>query len=84
MIKSYSTTEARRRLGELINILKYKGGVIAIGRQKKKEALLIPFPENYNKDVSEITNFNAHSESFDFLKEEPDLYSISDLKKSYV
>ena len=65
-------------------VMQYKGGIIAIGRQHKKEALLIPFPENLNDDLSDITNFNANSASFDFLKDEPDLYSISDLKKSYV
>ena len=31
--------------------------------------------------VSRVTHINAHSKSFDFLSKEPDLYSISDLKK---
>jgi len=84
MIKTYSTTEARIKLGELINLLKYKGGMFAIGRHNKKEALVIPFPQNLNNKLSEITNFNANSNSFSFLEQEPDLYSISDLKKVYV
>jgi len=37
----------------------------------------------YNKDVNEITNVNAHSKSFDFLADEPELYSILDLKREY-
>ena len=83
-IRTYSTTEARKKLGELINILKYQGGMFAIGRQNKQEVLVIPFPENHNEELSEITNFSANSASFDFLKDEPDLYSLSDIKKSYV
>jgi len=42
------------------------------------------YPENFNKELSEITNINANSASFDFLKDEPDIYSVDDLKKSYV
>lgn len=33
-----------------------------------------------NKDISEITNINAHSSSFDFLARESDLYNIDDLQ----
>lgn len=33
-----------------------------------------------NKHVNEITNINALSKSFDFLSDEPELYSVSDLK----
>ena len=34
-----------------------------------------------NKKLDWITDFNANSGSFDFLEDEPELYSISDLKK---
>lgn len=30
-------------------------------------------------EVSDITNINTYSPSFEFLKTEPDLYSVSDL-----
>lgn len=33
--------------------------------------------------IDDITNINANSISFDFLKKEPDLYSVKDLKKRY-
>lgn len=33
--------------------------------------------------ISDITKINASSSSFDFLKEEPDIYSINDLKKVF-
>jgi hypothetical protein len=36
------------------------------------------------KKIDEITNINANSKSFDFLKYEPDLYSVSDLKKLFL
>lgn len=34
-----------------------------------------------NSNFSDITNINTYSGSFDFLKKEPDLYNISDIKK---
>jgi len=34
--------------------------------------------------VNEITNINALSKSFDFLREEPELYSRADVIKKYV
>lgn len=37
----------------------------------------------YDKNVNEITRMNASSESFDFLKDEPELYAVSDLKEKY-
>lgn len=33
-------------------------------------------------NFSDITNINAYSNSFDFLKNEPDLYTISNVKKN--
>ena len=39
------------------------------------------YPTELNPQLDEITNFNANSPSFDFLADEPDLYSASDLKK---
>jgi len=34
-----------------------------------------------NHNFSDITNINAYSNSFDFLKNEPDSYNIFDIKK---
>lgn len=36
------------------------------------------------KDVNDITNINSNSGSFDFLADEPEIYSIFDLHKKYV
>lgn len=35
------------------------------------------------KVIFNITNVNISSKSFDFLADEPELYSVSDLKKRY-
>lgn len=37
--------------------------------------------EKAEVDVNEITLLNAQSGSFDFLKDEPELYSLRDVKK---
>jgi hypothetical protein len=37
--------------------------------------------KNISVIINEITNINSYSQSFDFLKDEPELYSIDDLKK---
>ena len=66
-----------------MDVVRETGAVYAIGRREKPEVLLIKFPHDYSKDLNEITNMNAYSESFSFLEQEPDLYSVDDLKKKY-
>ena len=83
-MKTISTTNVRKQMKSLIDVVKETGEVIAIGRRNNIEAILIKFPREYNKNVSDITNVNVYSPSFDFLEKEPDLYSIKDLKKKYV
>ena len=83
-MKIISTTNARKHIRDIINRVKYFGDVFAIGRRESIDALLIQFPEVYNKNVNDITNVNTFSKSFDFLAKEREMYSISDLKKKYV
>lgn len=83
-MKTISTTQARKNISSIINIVKETGETVALGRHNKIDALIIKFPYEYNKSVSEITNMNAYSGSFDFLNDEPDIYSVDDLKKRYV
>lgn len=83
-MKTISTTEARKHIKSLVEHVRETGDVIVIGRRERREAILIKFPDLYNSDLSNITNINTFSSSFDFLEEEPDLYSVSDLKKKYV
>ncbi len=84
IMKIITTTQARKTIGKMINQVKYYGEVFGIGRRNSIDALLIQFPESYNKDLNDITNANANSRSFDFLKNEPETYSLSDLKETYV
>src|SRR3989339_1251671 len=78
-----TTTEARKNIKQVIDRVKMHGEVFGIGRRNSIDAIVIQFPNHYNKNLNEITNINALSRSFDFLNEEPDLYSVADLKKSY-
>lgn len=82
-MKIVATTEARKHLSELINQVRYTNKPVAIGRHNKGEVLLIKFTQE-NPLVDDITNFNQYAGSFDFLQDEPDLYSVNDLKKKYV
>ncbi|MCB9810773.1 MAG: hypothetical protein H6779_02995 [Candidatus Nomurabacteria bacterium] len=83
-MKMITTTNARKQIAKLIDSVKETGGVFAIGRRNNPEVLLIKFPSEYRSDVSDITNVNTYSESFSFLENEPDIYSVDDLKKRYV
>ncbi len=83
-MKTISTTNVRKHIKALISEVRDTGEVIAIGRRNQLEALLIKFPREYNKNLSDITNINTYSSSFDFLEHEPDLYTLRDLKKRYV
>ncbi|MCR4279034.1 MAG: hypothetical protein NUV81_04020 [bacterium] len=79
-----STTNARKNISRIVDRVKIHGEVFGIGRRDSIDALIIQFPSIYNRNVNEITNINALSRSFDFLEQEPDLYSIADLRKRYV
>lgn len=83
-MKIITTTNARKNMSAIINRIKYRGEVFAIGRRRAIDALIIQFPDTYNKELNDITNVNSYSKSFDFLNAEPDLYSLYDLKKKYV
>ena len=78
-----STTNARKNISKLINRVRETGEVFAIGRRSDIDALLIKFPHTYNKNLSEITNINAYSQSFSFLEDEPDIYTLDDIKEKY-
>jgi len=82
-MKTISITNTRNNIKTLIDRVKYRGESFAIGRRNSIDAVVIQFPSNYNKDFSDIVNINTDSKSFDFLKDEPDIYNASDLKKIY-
>lgn len=82
MNRVYSITEARHKLGDLINQVRFGRNPIALGKNRKVEALLVPIPRP-GKDIP-ITELNAKGGAFKFLASEPDRYSLSDLTKRYV
>jgi hypothetical protein len=80
--KHYNTSEARKCLGDIVNEVKYKKIIISLGRRDEGEVYIIPKPE-LNEELP-VTLINSASPSFNFLDEEPDIYSLNDLKKSYL
>ena len=83
-IKTFSTTEVREKISDLVNIVSTSRKSIVIGRRNIPEVVLIPFPVFWNGRLTEITNINAYSKSFDFLANEPEIYSTKDIKRRYV
>ncbi|MBT4384808.1 type II toxin-antitoxin system Phd/YefM family antitoxin [Candidatus Peregrinibacteria bacterium] len=81
-MKHFTTTEARKNLSKIVNEVKYKKVIIAIGRRDEEEVYVIPKPD-LDEELP-ISQINAASPSFDFLDDEPDIYSLNDLKKRYV
>ena len=80
-MKIISTTEVRKNISDMIDTVRETGNVFLIGRRGEPEAVLLKFPAEYRSSLTDITNINAYSGSFDFLRNEPDLYSVRDIKK---
>ena len=78
-----TTTNARKNIKALVDQVKHSGSVFGIGRRDSIDAIIIGYPHAYNKVLNDITNVNAYSHSFDFLSEDDDVYSVSDIKKRY-
>jgi len=74
-----STSKAREMLPQFIDALKEHDGAFIIGRRNNPEAVLIRFPSAYRANVTDSTNVNAYSSSFDFLNDEKEVYSERDL-----
>jgi len=83
-IKTLSTTKVRENISSIVDTVYNTGKSFVIGRRDNPEAIIIPFPKEFNPKFSEITNMNAYSQSFSFLNEEPNIYSKLDINKKYV
>ena len=83
-MRQLSTSDMRKHISEVIDDARYRGQVFVVGRHNRPEIIIMKFPENLNKSLNETTNFNSNSPSFEFLKDEPDIYSTDDLKIRYV
>ena len=78
----YSISDGRKKLGDLVNQVKYQQSVIGLGHNGKAEVLLVSLSSQTEDEP--VTEINAASESFDFLADEPDLYFVADLQERYV
>ncbi|MFA6024018.1 MAG: hypothetical protein WC777_02265 [Candidatus Gracilibacteria bacterium] len=81
-MRHYTTTEARKHLSEIVSQVRYQKIIISIGRREEEEVLVVP--RITLNEALPITEMNAQSTSFQFLEDEPDIYSMKDLKKRYV
>lgn len=81
-MRHYTTTEARKHLSEIVNQVRYQKIIISIGRRTEEEVLVIP--KVTLDETLPISEINTQSSSLHFLEEEPELYSLKDLKKRYV
>ena len=81
-MKTISTTDARKRLSEIVEAVKTTGKPVAIGRRNKPEVMVVRVA-NYEPALSDVTNLNTLGGAFDFLWDEPDLYTDKDIKKRY-
>lgn len=81
-MKIISTTDARKRLGALVDSVRTSGRMVSIGRRNVPEVLLMRYPR-YNPDLSDVTNLALIGGGFDFLANEPELYSDKDLQQKY-
>lgn len=82
-MRTITTTEARKNIKKLIDLVCDTGDVIGIGRHKNIEVVIMKYPRDFNQELNDISNINTNSESFSFLRQEPDIYSKSDLKRKY-
>ena len=83
-MKIIASTDFRKNISDVLDAVTHRGQVVGIGRRNKVEAIILKWPARQRNDLSETTNVSANSSSFDFLADEPDLYSVEDLKKRYV
>ena len=72
-----------RAIADLVDAVAADGANFVIGRHDTPEAVLVKFPSTYRADLSDITNINSYSNSFDFLADEPEIYSAKDVKYKY-
>lgn len=82
-MKYVTTTDARKHIARLVEEVSLRNTVVAIGRRRHPDVLVVKFPQEYNPALSAELNFHANQKVFDFLKDEPDIYTIADMKKRY-
>ena len=83
-MQTYSITDARKKLGELVKRARYGREVIALGNHGKAKVYLVSISLGEEAhDVTHIARAAEASGSFDFLKNEPELYTLDDAIEVY-
>lgn len=81
-MKTVNITEARKNFRDVIDATQKHNEVFVIERHDKEEAIIMKFPSDFSSLVGDITNINAYSSSFDFLADEPNVYTRDDIQKT--
>ena len=81
-MKVFTATDVRRGIDKIIRSVKKTGRPVGIGTGGTPEVLVVR-ASSYNPKLSDVTNLNMLGGAFDFLWDEPDLYTDKDIKKRY-
>ena len=70
---------ARKNIGKIMDAVRTTGRPIAIGERNKPEVMVVRI-SGYNPKLSDVMNAAVASGSYDFLYDEPDLYSDANIR----
>ena len=79
-MKTIPMTEARNHFADVVDEVNRTRHTVKIVRRGEVAAYLSPAPQ-WNPNLSDETNLAALSGAFDFLEDEPDLYTDKDIKR---
>lgn len=78
-----STTDARKKMSDVVDEVSQKGAPVFLTRNNKLEAILRR-PTAEEIETYELMWLAQQEGNFDFLDGEPDLYTVDDLVETYV
>lgn len=78
-MKVITPVVARKNIGKIMDSVRTTGRPVAIGEKNRPEVLVVR-ASRYDPNLSDVMNFAVASGSFEFLNDEPDLYSDADIK----
>lgn len=82
-MKVLNTTQFRRNLSQFVREVYEGNKSIVLGTRDTPRVILIKYPDTYRKEYSAIANINTYSGVFNFLADEPDLYTKEDVREFY-
>ena len=78
-MKVITPVSARKNIGKIMDAVRMTGRPVAIGERNKPEVMVVRI-SGYNPKLSDVMNAAVASGSYDFLYDEPDLYSDADIR----